>query len=340
MKSVLNNMLEGASGLSNKVSAALDVNTSTLSGAIDVIVVRQPDGSLRSTPFHVRFGKLQLLKPREKLVSIEINAEAVQLWMKLGYSGEAFFLEEGTVEPLIPSDMTTPPVDEQQQQQQQQLLLLRGGSLPAVTTNVSDTAADSAAGRAPSLAHAKTSPVISAGTPAAAAAAASSSLGIATTPNVQPPPTSGRRARGHHRTPSYDWQWGQTEIVVLDNDDASPQLAAISMSPVSAPSVADSVADSSPEMRDTAMPPPPPLKFPVPLRLDPPIAASSGADAAGSVAGSTAVADDASLWSEGAQLNRLRPEELLASGTRLLGRGAERARRARSQASPQRTRPL
>lgn len=33
-----------------------------LTGAIDVIVVQQEDGSLRCTPFHVRFGKLGVLQ--------------------------------------------------------------------------------------------------------------------------------------------------------------------------------------------------------------------------------------------------------------------------------------
>ena len=36
---------------------------------IDVVVVPQEDGSLRSTPFHVRFGKLQLLKPQSVVVA-------------------------------------------------------------------------------------------------------------------------------------------------------------------------------------------------------------------------------------------------------------------------------
>lgn len=39
-----------------------DVNAAYLTGAIDVIVVRQRDGTLKSTPFHVRFGKLGVLR--------------------------------------------------------------------------------------------------------------------------------------------------------------------------------------------------------------------------------------------------------------------------------------
>ena len=108
MKAIVGAALEGASSISNKVSGAFDVNTSTLSGAIDIIVVRQPDGTLRSTPFHVRFGKLQLLKPREKVVGLTVNGTKVEPWMKLGYSGEAFFIEEGTVDPLTLSELKSP----------------------------------------------------------------------------------------------------------------------------------------------------------------------------------------------------------------------------------------
>lgn len=44
------------------------LNPATLSGCIDVIVVRQPDGSLQCSPFHVRFGKMGVLRSREKVV--------------------------------------------------------------------------------------------------------------------------------------------------------------------------------------------------------------------------------------------------------------------------------
>ena len=46
-----------------------EINGATLTGAIDVIVIRQEDGSLRSSPFHVRFGKMGVLKAKEKIVS-------------------------------------------------------------------------------------------------------------------------------------------------------------------------------------------------------------------------------------------------------------------------------
>lgn len=45
-----------------------ELNPATLSGAIDIIVVKQQDGELACSPFHVRFGKLSVLMPQEKKV--------------------------------------------------------------------------------------------------------------------------------------------------------------------------------------------------------------------------------------------------------------------------------
>jgi phosphatidate phosphatase LPIN len=47
-----------------------EINGATLTGAIDVVVVEQPDGSYLCSPFHVRFGKLGVLRSREKIVSV------------------------------------------------------------------------------------------------------------------------------------------------------------------------------------------------------------------------------------------------------------------------------
>lgn len=44
------------------------INQATLSGCIDVIVVRQQDGTYLCSPFHVRFGKLGVLRSKEKVV--------------------------------------------------------------------------------------------------------------------------------------------------------------------------------------------------------------------------------------------------------------------------------
>lgn len=58
------------------------------SGAIDIIVIKHEDDTLRSSPFHVRFGKLQLLRSRETIVSITVNNQPCNFTMKLGPAGE------------------------------------------------------------------------------------------------------------------------------------------------------------------------------------------------------------------------------------------------------------
>ena len=40
--------------LSGLVSNIRDINTATLTGAVDIVIVEQEDGTFRSTPFHVR----------------------------------------------------------------------------------------------------------------------------------------------------------------------------------------------------------------------------------------------------------------------------------------------
>lgn len=52
------------------------INPSTLTGAIDVIVIRRTteDGEveLACSPFHVRFGKWQVLRPGDKKVRVHM----------------------------------------------------------------------------------------------------------------------------------------------------------------------------------------------------------------------------------------------------------------------------
>lgn len=87
------------------------LNPATLSGCIDVLVVKQVDGSFQCSPFHVRFGKLGVLRSREKVVDIEINGEPVDLHMKLGDSGEAFFVQElESDEEHVPPRLCTSPL--------------------------------------------------------------------------------------------------------------------------------------------------------------------------------------------------------------------------------------
>ncbi|CDP01351.1 unnamed protein product [Coffea canephora] len=64
-------------------------------GAVDIIVVEQQDGSFKSSPWYVRFGKFQgVLKAKEKVVGISVNGVEADFHMYLDHKGEAYFLKE------------------------------------------------------------------------------------------------------------------------------------------------------------------------------------------------------------------------------------------------------
>lgn len=68
-----------------------DINTATLTGCVDIAVCERKDGTLSSTPFHVRFGKLKVLRTQCKNVMIVLNDVDTGLKMKLGPAGEGYF---------------------------------------------------------------------------------------------------------------------------------------------------------------------------------------------------------------------------------------------------------
>ena len=93
------------------------INPATLSGAIDVIVVRHVDDNgdviLSSSPFHVRFGKLQVLRAGEKRVTLRLPnnlapPHIAPFYMKVGETGEAFFVLETDED--VPEELLTSPV--------------------------------------------------------------------------------------------------------------------------------------------------------------------------------------------------------------------------------------
>ncbi|KAG8085844.1 hypothetical protein GUJ93_ZPchr0010g10492 [Zizania palustris] len=66
-----------------------------LGGAVDIIAVNQPDGSYRSAPWYVRFGRFQgVLKGAEKVVAITVNGVDANFQMLLDNSGQAYFMRE------------------------------------------------------------------------------------------------------------------------------------------------------------------------------------------------------------------------------------------------------
>ncbi|KAK9096907.1 hypothetical protein Sjap_022404 [Stephania japonica] len=64
-------------------------------GAVDIIVVEQQDGSFKSSPWYVKFGKFQgVLKSKEKIVAICVNGVEADFHIYLDHKGEAYFLKE------------------------------------------------------------------------------------------------------------------------------------------------------------------------------------------------------------------------------------------------------
>ncbi|KAG1735729.1 Lipin/Ned1/Smp2-domain-containing protein [Suillus paluster] len=116
------NYIRGAvSAISAPYQYYKDINPSTLTGAIDVIVIRRapspslsassgsPDSDIYAcSPFHVRFGKLQVLRPAEKKVNVSVNGSPIPFSMKIGDAGEAFFVFETDED--IPEDLVTSPL--------------------------------------------------------------------------------------------------------------------------------------------------------------------------------------------------------------------------------------
>ena len=88
------------------------INPSTLTGAIDVIVIQRltDNGAteLACSPFHVRFGKWQVLRPGEKKVNLFVNGNPIPFNMKIGEAGEAFFVFETHDD--VPADLITSPI--------------------------------------------------------------------------------------------------------------------------------------------------------------------------------------------------------------------------------------
>ncbi|KAL8130899.1 phosphatidate phosphatase PAH2-like [Apium graveolens] len=64
-------------------------------GAVDIVVVEQQDGTFKSSPWYVRFGKFQgVLKAKEKAIEINVNGDDADFRMYLDHTGEAYFLME------------------------------------------------------------------------------------------------------------------------------------------------------------------------------------------------------------------------------------------------------
>ncbi|GIL46928.1 hypothetical protein Vafri_3795 [Volvox africanus] len=77
------------------VLTAVNNITPHIAGAVDILVIEQPDGSRKATPFYVRFGKYTALRERKRNVKLYINDELAPFGMQIGMYGQAYFATEG-----------------------------------------------------------------------------------------------------------------------------------------------------------------------------------------------------------------------------------------------------
>ncbi|CAH8569952.1 unnamed protein product [Schistosoma intercalatum] len=72
-----------------------NINVANLTGAIDVIVVKNKNGEYQSTPFYVRFGKMGVLYPQSHVVDVCINGQPrPDICMHVEPTGYAYFDNE------------------------------------------------------------------------------------------------------------------------------------------------------------------------------------------------------------------------------------------------------
>lgn len=93
-------------------------------GAVHIIVVEQPDGSFKSSPWYVRFGKFQVvMRAKEKIVNVSVNGVEADFYVYFDQRGEAHFLREaGNVEEeLEPYTSSSSSGDETDQMVDQRL---------------------------------------------------------------------------------------------------------------------------------------------------------------------------------------------------------------------------
>ena len=74
----------------DKILNFFSYNPTLVSGAMDILVIKQPNGTYKGTPLRVKFGQWSILKPKEKEVKFKINDNIINIPIKLNESGEAY----------------------------------------------------------------------------------------------------------------------------------------------------------------------------------------------------------------------------------------------------------
>lgn len=73
-----------------------------LSGAMDMIVIKHPDGTLKATPLRVKFGSFKILNANEKEVEVIANQIKTEIKLRLSNTGDVYIPE--LVKKLMPRE--------------------------------------------------------------------------------------------------------------------------------------------------------------------------------------------------------------------------------------------
>ena len=80
--------------VSNIIKKCLGYSNALLSGSMDIIAVKQPNGKLKATPLRLRFSNYRVPRAGRKKVTIKVNDKIVDVPMFLQKDGRAFILLE------------------------------------------------------------------------------------------------------------------------------------------------------------------------------------------------------------------------------------------------------
>ena len=80
--------------VSNMIKKYFGYSNALLSGSMDIIIIKQPNGKLRATPLRLRFSNYRVPKAGKKKVIVKVNGKIVDVPMFLQKDGKAFILSE------------------------------------------------------------------------------------------------------------------------------------------------------------------------------------------------------------------------------------------------------
>jgi phosphatidate phosphatase PAH1 len=96
--------MTGMGGIFHYAFNSLDMTSS----ANDIVVVQHSDGTLHSSPFTVRFGRVKVLRPQDKVVTIEVNGKPTSAVMKIASDGTAYWVHSVADSHRGPHDVDSP----------------------------------------------------------------------------------------------------------------------------------------------------------------------------------------------------------------------------------------